>query len=178
MMNVLVTKQTLLFLTAIQIGILMGIIFDLIRIFRKLIKHPNIFVQIEDMLYWVVSGFIGFYMLYICNYAAIRPYIFIGMILGGLFYFLSFSIWFMKLATIAIEYLKKVIVKMVQCLIIPIKAVTRWILSILGLPINYIDNKLKAFKHFVKLASRKKQRLKYEQKMDKKVEQYLKNGKT
>ena len=149
MMNVLVTKQTLLFLTAIQIGILMGIIFDLIRIFRKLIKHPNIFVQIEDMLYWVVSGFIGFYMLYICNYAAIRPYIFIGMILGGLFYFLSFSIWFMKLATIAIEYLKKVIVKMVQCLIIPIKAVTRWILSILGLPINYIDNKLKAFKRIL-----------------------------
>ena len=44
-MNQIVSSQARLFITSIEIGIVMGIIFDMVRIDRKIIKHPNFFVQ-------------------------------------------------------------------------------------------------------------------------------------
>lgn len=172
--NKLVTAHTLLFLTSIQIGILMGIIFDVIRIFRKILKHPNFFVQIEDMLFWVACAFMSFYLLYICNYAAIRPFVFIGIILGAIFYFVSFSSWFMKLATKAINYMKKLMRRLVLYLLRPI----RWVLGILVWPLRYLRLQYRKLKWMCKMKYRLWLRIKYEQKMDKKVDKYLKNGKT
>ena len=173
-MNKLVTAHTLLFLTSIQIGILMGVVFDIIRIFRKIIKHPNFFVQIEDMLFWVSCAFMSFYMLYICNYAAIRPFVFIGIILGAIFYFISFSSWFMKLATIIIDYVKNLIKRVVMYLIKPIKR----LINFLAWPLRYLKLQYRKFRWLLKIKYRRWLRIKYEQKMDKKVDQYLKNGKT
>lgn len=173
-MNQMITEQSLLFLTAVQIGVLMGVLFDLIRIFRKLIKHPNFLVQIEDMLYWVICGFIGFYMLYICNYAEIRPYIFIGIVLGGVFYFTTFSIIFMKIATIVIFYIKAFIRRLIELILIPLKG----ILAMIRIPLRYIIKQCVHLKYTCKLRYRQMKRKKYEQKSDKKVEKYLKKGRT
>lgn len=173
-MNRLVTVQTLLFLTSIKIGIFMGIVFDLIRIFRKLLKHPNFLVQVEDMLYWVFCGFMGFYMLYICNYAAIRPFVFVGIILGATFYFLAFSSWFMKLATIAIYYIKTLLARLICLVSKPCK----WLLGILVWPVYWLGRKYRQLRWHGKLAYRRRRRLRYEQKMDQKVDDYLKKGRT
>ena len=173
-MNQMITEQSLLFLTAVQIGVLMGVLFDLVRIFRKLIKHPSFLVQIEDMLYWVVCGFMGFYMLYICNYADIRPYIFIGIVLGGIFYFSTFSIIFMKIATIVIFYIKAFLRKLIKLLLIPLKG----ILHMIRIPLRYISKQYLHIKYVYKLKYRQIKRKQYEQKSDKKVEKYLKKGRT
>lgn len=79
-MNQIVNDQALLFITCIEIGVIIGMFFDIIRILRKLIKHPDFLVQIEDALYWVICALIGFYMLYVNNYGAIRPFVFIGIL--------------------------------------------------------------------------------------------------
>lgn len=173
-MNQMVTEQSLLFLTSVQIGVLMGVLFDLIRVFRKIIKHPNFFVQIEDMLYWIVCGFIGFYMLYICNYAYVRPYIFIGIILGGVLYFATFSIIFMKIATIVIFYIKALIRKLIKLFLIPVKG----IIQLIRIPLKYVGKQYTYFKHISKLKCRQIKRKQYEQKSDKKVEKHLKKGRT
>lgn len=173
-MSQMVSNQSMLFITAVEIGILMGVLFDLIRIFRKLIKHPNFFVQIEDMLYWVLCGFVAFYMLYICNYAEIRPYIFIGIVLGGIFYFCTFSIIFMKIATIVINYIKKLIQKLVQLLLIPLRALVR----LVKIPLRYLATKWAHIKYKNKVRYRQLRRKRYEQKADRQVEKYLKKGRT
>ncbi|MBE6023942.1 MAG: spore cortex biosynthesis protein YabQ [Cellulosilyticum sp.] len=181
-MNQIVSSQSMLFLTSVEIGILMGALFDLIRIFRKLLKHPNFLVQIEDMLYWIVCGFVAFYMLYICNYAEIRPYIFIGIILGGIFYFATFSVVFMKIATIVINYIKAIIHKLIQWVIIPcmrvIKLMIRAVIGWIKMPIRYISKKWHHWMYMNKLRYRQYKRVRYEQKSDKKVEQYLKKTRT
>ena len=173
-MNQIVSSQTILFLTSVEIGILMGVLFDLVRIFRKLIKHPNFLVQIEDMLYWVICGFVSFYMLYICNYAEIRPYIFIGIILGGIFYFCTFSIVFMKIATIIINYIKKVINRIIGWMLIPIKGM----IHLVSIPLNYLKRKFVHIKYLNKVRYRQFKRKQYEHKSDQKVERYLKKGRT
>lgn len=181
-MNQIVSSQSMLFFTSIQIGILMGVLFDLIRIFRKLLKHPNFLVQIEDMLYWIVCGFMGFYRLYVCNYAEIRPYIFLGILLGGIFYFLTFSVIFMKIATIVINYIKAMINKFIKWIIIPfinfIKSIIRTLIGWIKMPIRYISKKWHHFLYMNKLRYRQYKREQYEHKSDKRVEQHLKKTRT
>lgn len=181
-MSPIITNQSMLFLTAIQVGILMGILFDLIRIFRKLLKHPNFLVQIEDMLYWIVCAFIGFYMFYVCNYASIRPFIFIGILLGAIFYFMTFSVVFMKIATIVIHYIKELVRKLIQafkkCMIAPIKFVLKKLVELINVPILYIAKKWQHLLYMNKLRIRQYKRKQYEIRADHKVEVYLKKSKS
>ena len=137
-MNEIVSSQALLFITSIEIGIIMGMIFDLIRVTRKIVKAPNFLVQVEDLLYWIVCGLIGFYILYVTNYAEIRPFIFVGMILGAVFYFATFSIIFMKAATAVINYVKALLKRLWQLFLIPV----RWCVKTIKRPINYAKKQI------------------------------------
>ena len=172
-MNQIVSSQARLFITSVEIGIIMGIVFDIVRIARKIIRHPNFFVQLEDMLYWVFCGFTGFYMLYICNYADIRPYIFIGIILGATLYFLSFSILFMKIMTKIINYVKAMLHKLYAFILIPIRGT----IKIIKIPLNHIHIKHIQIKYQQKLKKRENLRKKYQVEADKKTERFLKNQK-
>ena len=181
-MSPIITNQSILFLRSLEIGILMGILFDLVRIFRKLIKHPNFLVQMEDMLYWIVCGFIGFYMLYVCNYADIRPFVFIGIILGAIFYFMTFSVVFMKIATTVIPYIKEMIRKLIKAIkkyiLNPIKFMLKKLMRLLYQPILYIAKKWRHFLYINKLRYRQYKRKQYEIRADRKVEAYLKKSKS
>lgn len=112
----------------------MGMLYDLIRIFRKIIPHSNWSVQIEDAIYWVVCALTGFSILYMHNYGQIRFFVFIGIILGSVLYFCTFSIIFMKFATWLIDLIKHIIRTLVHILSIPI----RWIISIIKIPIRIL----------------------------------------
>lgn len=170
-MNQIVSSQARLFITSVEIGIIMGIIFDIVRIARKIIRHPNFFVQLEDMLYWIFCGFTGFYMLYICNYADIRPYIFIGILLGATLYFFSFSILFMRVMTKVINYVKMMLHKLYGLILIPI----RGIIKLIKIPLNHIHIKHIQMKYQQKLKKRESLREKYQAEADKKTEHFLKN---
>ena len=168
-MNEIVSSQALIFITSVEVGIVMGMIFDLIRVIRKIIKHPNFFVQIEDLLYWIVCGLIGFYMLYVSNYADIRAFIFIGIILGAVLYFATFSIVFMKAATAVINYIKALVRRLWQLFLIPI----RWFVKTLKRPIRYVKNKAELEKQKRWIEYRKRLRVKYQQYADKQTDKYL-----
>ena len=168
-MNEIVSSQALVFITAIEIGIVMGMIFDLIRVVRKIVKHPNFLVQIEDLFYWIACGLIGFYMLYVNNYAAIRPFVFIGIILGAIFYFATFSIVFMKAATAIINYVKALLRRLWQLFLIPMK----WCIKTIKKPVSYVKQQYKNEREKQKIVYRQKLRVKYQQNADKQTDKYL-----
>ncbi len=168
-MNEIVSSQALLFITSIEIGIVMGMIFDFIRVIRKIVKHPNIFVQIEDLLYWMSCGLVGFYMLYITNYADIRSFVFIGIILGAVFYFATFSIVFMKAATVIINYVKVLLKKLWQLFLVPMK----WCIKTIKRPIIYLKKRIAIEKERSYIVYRKKRRERYQQEADRRTEKYV-----
>ena len=129
-----INEQVFLFLTCIQTGIIMGMLYDLIRIFRKIIHHPNWMVQIEDLLYWLTCGCFAFIMLYWENYGQIRVFVFAGILIGSVLYFLTFSIIFMKIASWLIFWLKKIVNYLIKLVLAPIRCIIR----ILNLPYQYI----------------------------------------
>lgn len=131
---VTINEQAFLFLTCVKTGIMMGMFYDLIRVFRKIIHHPNWVVQMEDLLYWVTCGGFAFTMIYWRNYGQIRSFIFLGIIIGLILYFCTVSILFMKITTKLIKMAKRVINQVIHFILIPIKC----IITTIRIPITYV----------------------------------------
>ncbi|MEG0388828.1 MAG: spore cortex biosynthesis protein YabQ, partial [Niameybacter sp.] len=140
----------------------MGMLYDLVRIFRKIIPHSDWSVQVEDTAYWICCALIGFAILYMHNYGQIRFFVFIGIILGGIFYFCTFSIVFMKFATWMIEFIKHIIRTLIHILSIPIL----WIINIVKIPLRMFRGLMRQMNKRRKLKMKKVQRQIYFKKAD------------
>ena len=171
-MNQVVNSQTLLFLTCIEIGVIMGMFYDLIRIFRKIIPHPNWLIQVEDTLYWVSGALIGFAILYMHNYGKIRFFVFLGMILGGVLYLCTLSIIFMKFATWFINLMKQMISYLIHILSIPVK----WIIQLIKIPLKGLQRLIAKMNTYRRRQIKKVNRKIYYQKSD--ARSHLKYSKT
>ena len=161
-MNEIVNTQTLLFIKAIEIGILLGMFYDLIRIFRKIIKHPNWMLQLEDALYWMICIAITFGILYVHNFAQLRFFVFVGMILGAILYLCTFSILFMKIATWLINLIQRFILWLVHLVLIPI----RWLINLVKIPLHFLGRKWRELMGYRKKKSRQLRRAWYYKEAD------------
>lgn len=88
-------------------GVLIVVIYDGIRIFRRILPHGIIWISLEDLLYW--TGIALCFFLRLCqeNNGIIRGYIILGVVLGAGVYYRLCSRFFMKHLTKWIRSLKK-----------------------------------------------------------------------
>ena len=61
----MVLNQANLFLIFIINGILIGIVFDVFRILRKSFKTSDIVTTIQDILFWIITGIIVLYSIFV-----------------------------------------------------------------------------------------------------------------
>ncbi len=87
-MAVSVTNQFYIFLFSLAGGALAGVFFDLFRTLRRLVHSGVVWVGVQDVLYWLLSAVAAFFFLYQTNFGQPRWYIFLGFLLGALFYHL------------------------------------------------------------------------------------------
>lgn len=107
----MIANQGILFLIYVIIGLFIGFVFDLFRALRKSIKTSNIFTYIEDIIFWIIVGFIIISTILKFNYGELRLYIFIGMLFGVITYFLVLSNKVVKFTTFIIEFIINIILK-------------------------------------------------------------------
>ena len=88
-------------------GAALLLIYDLLRVLRKLIKHSNLVVTLEDLIFWLVSSVIIFAMLYEKNNGIIRGFSIGVMLIGMIVYNRTFSELFVKAMLQIIYYLSK-----------------------------------------------------------------------
>ena len=93
----MVTNQAYLFCIFIINGIIIGILFDFFRILRKTFKTSDLITYIEDSLFWILTGIIILYSIFVFNSGEIRFFIFFGIILGVFLYMLLFSSYIIKI---------------------------------------------------------------------------------
>lgn len=84
-------NQAYLLLVFTLTGVVIGLLFDFFRILRKSIKTPNFATYIEDILFWILTGFIILYNIWYFNDGEIRIYMFLGIIIGVLIYMSTLS---------------------------------------------------------------------------------------
>ncbi len=87
----------------------MGLVFvyDLFRIFRRIVPHGNIWIGIEDACYWFFSTIVVFLLLYQKNDGMMRAFSFLGMLLGGGLYALWFSRFVVKICVLVLGTILK-----------------------------------------------------------------------
>lgn len=130
----MVTNQAYLFFIFIINGILIGLLFDLFRISRKVFNTKDIITYIEDILFWILAGAIVLYSIFIFNNGELRLFMFLGILIGALIYMMFISSYFIKINVKIINIVKKIF----KILIIPFKIIYKTIQKIFLKPINFI----------------------------------------
>jgi len=117
--------QARFFLWTMILGAASGAVFDVFRIFRRIIKHPDFLTQIEDLLYWLFISVLIFYFILYHNSGEVRIYAIIGVFAGMCLYFATLSRLVMKVSVFLIDLVKKIILTTVNILLLPIKLIIR-----------------------------------------------------
>lgn len=69
-------------------------LYDVLRVFRLLVRHGWLWMGVEDLLYWIFAGFATFYLLYRENDGALRLYVIGSVLLAMIIYDRTFSAFF------------------------------------------------------------------------------------
>ncbi len=90
-MSISISLQAVRFLMSCALGLILGLIYDIIRIFRRNFGLGNVLTLITDILYSITALLLyGLFVLVMCE-GDIRAFLFIGASLGVILYFLAIS---------------------------------------------------------------------------------------
>jgi spore cortex biosynthesis protein YabQ len=106
-MNKAIAIEMQFFLVSILWGAIILFVYDLLRIFRRLVKHNEFFIAIEDLIFWVLASLFIFIMMYQQNNGIIRGFSIMGMGIGMVLYHFALSELFVSLVTKLIHILLK-----------------------------------------------------------------------
>lgn len=139
----MVFNQANLFLIFVINGVLIGLLFDTFRILRKSFKTSDIITTIEDILFWIITGIIILYSIFIFNNGEIRFFMFIGIFLGATLYMLLLSNYIIKASVVVITITKRIVFFIFKIIIYPIQSTYKIIKNILKKPILFCFINLK-----------------------------------
>ena len=70
-------EQLLCLIAFTVTGIVIGVLFDVFRILRRSFKTADWLTTLQDILFWILAGFITLFSIFKFNNGEIRSYIFI-----------------------------------------------------------------------------------------------------
>lgn len=151
---VTIASQVYVFLGCIFGGLIVGLLFDVFRLSRRFFNTRDIITYIQDIIFWILVGIIVLLTIFYSNNGQIRGYVFLGIVLGTVFYFLVFSRLIMKILTYVIEFLIRLIGYIIKMVSVPVRITAK----ILKVPLEFLIKRLiilgrillKVLKHFKK----------------------------
>ena len=164
----MITNQAYLFLIFIINGVLIGLLFDFFRILRKSFKTKDMITYIQDIIFWILTGFIILYSTFTFNNGEIRIFMFVAILLGVVFYMMLISSYVITVNVTIINFIKNIILKTFNIILLPFKWIYKIIEKILYKPINWLKQNI--FNLFHKMNTKK-------QNLTKKLQMKLKNDK-
>lgn len=106
-MNIFSQEQIFIFF--IIIGIIIGIVFDFFRVIRKAFKTPDSITFLQDLTFFIFSGSFIIYSIIKLNNGEIRLFLFLGIFLGMLIYFLTISNLCVIILYVFVKICKKIL---------------------------------------------------------------------
>jgi len=133
-------NQAYVFLSTVYGGIIIGFIYDLYRMIRRIIRPKRFMTGALDMLFWLTTSLVTFIVLYFANGGEVRLYTFLGFILGFTIYMLALSPFVMGLFYWLYGLTKKVLNFLMRIIMVPI----RFLWRIIMIPANAAARWLRA----------------------------------
>lgn len=104
------------------IGVFITFVYDLLRIFRRVVPHAGFFVSLEDLAFWIYCGAEVFLLMYRESNGTLRWFAVIGALTGMLLYKKLISKWFVKYVSMALTKLLGILGKLLRWLSSPFRA--------------------------------------------------------
>ncbi len=124
MMSGVILKELQTVVTAIFSGVLITFVYDVLRIFRRIVAHGNLWIGIEDFFFWIWTALWVFSVLYRENDGSLRMYTILAMLLGMFFYHWTIS-------EPLVRGVSKLFRKILDILLYPLKKIKAGIIMIL-----------------------------------------------
>lgn len=106
----ILTKEVIIFWWFILGGIISGCFFDFFRIIRKNRTSSDLAIYMEDIIFWLVIGWGFLWLSNLIDAGQIRLYMFVGMFLGGIVYFLTIGKMMYKVFDMLCRYFISILV--------------------------------------------------------------------
>lgn len=124
-MNGAILVELRFFGTSVLWGVFLLVIYDFLRIERRLISHNSFFVAVEDLIYWVIASLLIFNMMFNLNDGIIRGFSILGMLIGMLLYHHILSNYFVDITAGILIAIKNVIVAVINFILQPFKFLSK-----------------------------------------------------
>lgn len=98
-----IVKEWYFWLISIAAGAFMAFVYDVVRLFRRLIRHGRFAVDLEDILYWTACFVLSFTLLYYGNNGVIRFAAVFGAAVGMLAYAVTVGRFFVRVCYFIID---------------------------------------------------------------------------
>lgn len=106
-----IVKEARLFIDSLYTGLIIMTFYDVLRLLRRIVKHKDIFVSIEDFLFWNIAGIFIFSLIYSQNDGRIRWFIIVGICIGAYVYAKSFGRFLVKYTSKIINKILNIVLK-------------------------------------------------------------------
>ncbi|MDF2608985.1 MAG: hypothetical protein K0R92_459 [Lachnospiraceae bacterium] len=147
-MNEAIFLELRFFGASILWGIILLIIYDFLRIIRRIVKHNSIMIGMQDIIYWLICSILIFRMMYQQNDGIIRGFSILAILLGMIFYHYTISDRLVNLISNSINAILEFICKVLRFICSPFIFLFKKILKIL----SWVFGKLKKlFNYFIKI---------------------------
>ena len=83
-----IEQEVFIFLQAMLTGNLICLVYNVIRVLRRIVRHNLFWVSLEDLVFWIGTGFYLFFKICQTSNGSIRWYFVVGVLTGGVFTYL------------------------------------------------------------------------------------------
>ena len=98
-----IVREWHFWLVSIATGAFMAFVYDVLRLFRRLVRHGRLAVDLEDILYWTACFALSFTLLYYGNNGVIRFAAVLGAAIGMLLYVVTAGRFFVRVSYLIID---------------------------------------------------------------------------
>ena len=120
-----IINEVTFFLHSFMMGIVITFMYDGFLILRRLIKHSDILVSLEDMVFWIACAIGVFYMLYEENNGILRWFAVFGAALGMIAYKKSLSALVIRSVSMLIERTFHILFRILRLFLYPFRFLLR-----------------------------------------------------
>ncbi|WWR15782.1 spore cortex biosynthesis protein YabQ [Lachnospiraceae bacterium JLR.KK008] len=106
-------------------GILITVLYDILRILRRMIRHNILAVSVEDFLYWTACSLIIFGMLIRENNGTLRWFAVAGAMAGMFLYKITIGFLFVKYVSLLLIKVLHIMGKLIRLILRPLKFIKK-----------------------------------------------------
>lgn len=116
-------NENVFLLYALLMGIFITFLYDILRIFRRVVPHGNFMVSLEDIGFWIYCAAEVFLLMYHESDGILRWFAVLGALMGMMLYRKTVSPFLVKYVTLVLRKLLSVLGKIGRILFRPMKIV-------------------------------------------------------